>query len=105
MMTALHIPTPPEDLPRSVGDALQSSGFADSYFLQKHVNRNRMPFAQVEFSARGYFILLDKQSWQSWRRKSQIMNALEQATGHPPLLHPTLSGRDASSSINARNAG
>jgi hypothetical protein len=54
MMTALHIPTPPEDLPRSVGDALQSSGFADSYFLQKHVNRNRMPFAQVEFSARGY---------------------------------------------------
>jgi hypothetical protein len=54
MMTALHIATPPEDLPRSVGDALQSSGFADSYFLQKHVNRNRMPFAQVEFSARGY---------------------------------------------------
>jgi hypothetical protein len=50
MMTALHIPTLPEDLPRSVGDALQSSGFADSHFLQKHVNRNRMPFAQVEFS-------------------------------------------------------
>ena len=59
MMTALHIPTPPEDLPRSVGDALQSSGFADSHFLQKHVNRNRMPFAQVEFSARGYLSCSD----------------------------------------------
>jgi hypothetical protein len=74
MMTALHIPIPPEALPRSYwGYAFRGSGFADSHFLQKHVNWNRVPFAQVRFSTRGHLFLLDK---HSWRRKSQIMNAL-----------------------------
>ena len=54
MMTALHIPTPPKICLAQLGMRFRAPVFADSYFLQKHVNRNRMPFAQVEFSARGY---------------------------------------------------
>jgi hypothetical protein len=48
------------------------------------------------------FILLDKALMETKVAENERVGT---SNGTPPLLHPTLSSRDASLSINARNAG
>ena len=101
-MTAAYSHTARRSASLNWGYAFRSSGFADSHFLQKHVNWNRVPLYAGPILRLWLFILLDKALMETKVAENERVGT---SNGTPPLLHPILSSRAASLSINARNAG